>query len=567
VRRWRGAAALQRAESGVIDDLWYKNAIVYCLDVETFMDGNADGVGDFIGLRRRLDYLAGLGVTCVWLLPFYATPNRDNGYDVSDYYAIDSRLGTLGDFVEFSHEARLHGIRVIIDLVANHTSDQHPWFQEARRDPRSRYRDFYVWSGQRPPDADSGLVFPGIQTSTWSWDDAAQAWFFHRFFEFQPDLNVANPAVRAEILKVVGFWLELGVSGFRVDAVPFLIERQGTDTHEEQERARFEMLDELREFLSWRRGDGILLAEANVPMADVGAYFDDGRRMQMVFDFISNQALFLSLADEDARPLRAALASAPPLRDTAQWAHFLRNHDELDLGRLAPEERRRVFEAFGPEPRMELYGRGLRRRLAPMLSGDPRRLALAYSLLFTLPGTAVLWYGEEIGMGEDLGLEGRDAVRTPMQWSSGPHGGFTAADPFRPVVASGPFGCEHVSVAAQRRDPDSLLNRIERMIRLRKECPEIGWGTPRILEVEARSVLALRYEWRGSLMIVVHNLSAEAVEISLDADTRGAPVLVDALSGERVEADGRLFRIAMRAHGFFWFHAGERDAALGASPR
>jgi maltose alpha-D-glucosyltransferase / alpha-amylase len=552
----------------VIHDLWYKNAIFYCLDVETFMDGNGDGVGDFVGLRRRLDYLAGLGVTCVWLLPFYRSPNRDNGYDVSDYYAVDPRLGTLGDFVEFSNEARLHGIRVIVDLVANHTSDEHPWFQQARRDPQSRYRDYYVWSKERPDDADSGMVFPGVQDSTWSWDDAAQAWFFHRFFDFQPDLNVANPAVRAELMKIVGFWLELGVSGFRVDAVPFLIEPQGGhEAERQQEHARFTLLDEIREFLSWRRGDAILLAEANVPMDHVTAYFDGGRRMQMVFDFIANQALFLSLADEDARPLRDALASAPPLPQIAQWAQFLRNHDELDLGRLAEEERRRAFDAFGPEPRMQLYGRGLRRRLAPMLAGDPRRLALAYSLLFTLPGTPVLWYGEEIGMGEDLGLEGRDAVRTPMQWSSERNGGFSAVDPFRPVTDSGPFGSERISVAAERRDPDSLLNRIERMIRLRKECPEIGWGARKIIDVEAESVLALRYESHGSVTIAVHNLSPDAAKVSLDAQARGTRVLVDALSGTRVEDDGSgRFPVELRGYGYHWFHAGERDAALAPTP-
>ena len=551
----------------MIDDLWYKNAIFYCLDVETFMDGNGDGVGDFIGLRRRLDYLAGLGVTCVWLLPFYATPNRDNGYDVSDYYSVDPRLGTLGDFVEFSHQARLHGIRVIVDLVANHTSDQHPWFQAARKDPRSPYRDFYVWSDERPDDADEGMVFPGHQKSTWSWDDAVGAWYYHRFFEFQPDLNVANPAVRAELLKVVGFWLELGVSGFRIDAVPFLIERQHEAKHDHLHDG-FALLDDLREFLSWRRGDAILLAEANVPIEEAESYFDDGRRMQMVFHFIANQALFLSLAEEDARPLRRALAATPALDDTAQWAQFVRNHDELDLGRLSDEERKRAFDAFGPEPHMQLYGRGIRRRLAPMLDGDPRRLALAYSLLFTLPGTPVLWYGDELGMGEDLGLEARAAVRTPMQWSSERHGGFTAAEqPFRPVVSGGPFGYRRVNVMEQRWDTDSLLNRIERMIRLRKECPEIGWGTARVLDVEPRSVLALRYDWRGSVLLVVHSLSSEPQEVTLGADAADSRSLVDALTGDRVDADGSgRFLLRMTPYGFHWFHAGERDVALAASP-
>lgn len=553
----------------MIEDRWYKNAIVYCLDVETFMDGNGDGVGDFLGLRRRLDYLAGLGVTCVWLLPFYASPNRDNGYDVRDYYSVDPRLGDLGDFVAFSHQARLHGIRVIVDLVANHTSDEHPWFEAARRDPRSPYRDYYVWSRERPDDADAGIVFPGVQESTWSWDDAAQAWYFHRFFEFQPDLNLANPAVRDEILKVMGFWLELGVSGFRVDAVPFLLERQGAPgaAQDEQEEGRYALLDEMREFVSWRRGEAILLAEANVPLEDAAAYFDGGRRMHMVFNFIANQALFLALAEGDARPLARALRDAPPLGDAAQWAQFLRNHDELDLGRLAPDERRRVFDAFGPEPRMQLYDRGLRRRLAPMLAGDARRLALAWSLLLTLPGTPVLWYGEEIGMGEALELEGRDAVRTPMQWSAEPHAGFSAAgEIFRPVVSSGPFAHDRVNVAAQRRDPDSLLNRVERMIRLRKECEELGWGTPRVLDVGAKSVLVVRFDWRRNVIVVAHNLAPEARDVSLELEG-GTTALVDTLSGERVEASGPgRYRLTLPPYAFRWLRAGERDAALTPEP-
>jgi maltose alpha-D-glucosyltransferase/alpha-amylase len=538
------------------------------VDVETFMDGNGDGVGDFLGLRRRLDYLAGLGVTCLWLLPFYRSPNRDNGYDVADFYSVDPRLGDLGDFVAFSHQARLHGIRVIVDLVANHTSDQHPWFQAARSDPSSPFRDYYVWSAEKPADAHTGMVFPGVQDSTWTWDEAARAWYFHRFFEFQPDLNLGNPRVRGELLKVIAYWLELGVSGFRVDAVPFLLERHepGDARAEarEQEKARFVLLDEIREFVSWRRGDAVLLAEANVPLEEADRYFDGGRRMHMVFNFIANQALFLSLVDEDARPLARAIGAAPGLRDAAQWGQFLRNHDELDLGRLAAEERRRVFDALGPEPRMQLFERGLRRRLAPMLGNDPRRLSLAYSLLLTLPGTPVLWYGEEIGMGENLGLEGRDAVRTPMQWSSEPHAGFSAAtDPFRPVVSDGPFAYERVNVAAQRRDPDSLLNRIERMIRLRKECEEIGWGEAKVLDGGHPSVLVVRFDWRGNVMVIAHNLAREPRDVSIALGGAGESPLVDALSGERVPQRSRgRHAWTLPGHGFRWFHLGERDAAL-----
>jgi maltose alpha-D-glucosyltransferase/alpha-amylase len=554
----------------VIEDRWYKNAVVYCLDVETFMDGNGDGVGDFLGLRRRLDYLAGLGVTCVWLLPFSKSPNRDNGYDVEDYYSVDPRFGDLGEFVAFSHQARLHGIRVIVDLVANHTSDRHPWFQAARREPRSPFRDFYVWSAERPEDADEGMVFPGVQESTWTWDGAARAWYFHRFFEFQPDLNLANPAVRHELLKVIGFWLELGVSGFRVDAVPFLIEGHGAPDERAQrdEEGRYQLLDDIREFLSWRTGDAVLLAEANVPYREAEKYFDDGRRMHMVFDFIANQALFLALAEEDARPLARALADAPRLREAAQWARFLRNHDELDLGRLSERERRRVFERFGPEPRMQIFERGLRRRLAPMLEGDPRRLALAYSLLLTLPGTPVLWYGEEIGMGEDLDLEGRSAVRTPMQWSDEPHAGFSGGPRiFRPVVAEGPFSYRRVNVAAQRRDPGSLLNGVERMIRLRKECEELGWGEARVLPSAVPSVLLLRYDWRGNVIVAAHNLSPEPREVAFEVEGAGGVALVDALTGERVEAGSRdRYALRLAGYGFLWLRVGDRDAALAPGP-
>jgi maltose alpha-D-glucosyltransferase / alpha-amylase len=542
----------------MIDDLWYKNAIVYSLDVETFMDGNGDGIGDFRGLRNRIDYLAGLGVTCLWLLPFYPSPNRDNGYDVTDYYGVDPRLGDLGDFVEFSRQAHIHGIRIVVDLVANHTSDQHPWFQAARRDPSSPYRDYYVWSAEEPPGAREGMVFPGQQQRIWSYDEVAGAYYFHRFFEFQPDLNTANPAVREEIEKVMGFWLELGVSGFRVDAVPFLL---GIDRPDDTPDP-FGFLDELRQFLSWRRGDAVLLAEANVTMDEVKEYFADGTRMHLVFDFPANQNLFFALASGDATPLREALASAPDLHPMSQWANFLRNHDELDLGRLAEADRQRVFAAMGPEPAMQLFERGLRRRLAPMLDGDMRRLELAYSLLLGLPGTPVLWYGEEIGMGEDLDLEGRDSVRTPMQWSDEPHGGFTRGDqPFRPVLERGRFGYRSVNVAAQRRDPDSLLNTLERMIRLRKETPEIGWGDWRVIETGAPAVLGLRFEWRGKVVVLLHNVGDAECEVELAHDDIGEGPLVDLIDGERDEIDRAGHRLRLEPYGVRWLRVGEHDAA------
>src|SRR5246500_1902127 len=462
--------------SSMINDLWYKNAVIYCLSVGTYMDSNGDGVGDFKGLMRRLDYLHGLGVTAIWLMPFQVSPHRDDGYDVSDYYGVDPCYGTLGDFVEFTNAAEQRGMRVLIDLVVNHTSDRHPWFQEARRDPRSKYRDWYVWSKKKPANAEKGVVFPGVQKTTWSYDREAKAWYFHRFYDFQPDLNTSHPEVQAEILKIMGFWIQLGVSGFRMDAVPFVIATKGAKVSKAQEQ--YDMLRLFREFLQWREGDAIILAEANVlPETDMEYFGRDGDRAHMMFNFQVNQHLFYALAVGDTRPLRKALTATKPRPATAQWGMFLRNHDELDLGRLTGEQRKAVFAAFGPEPGMQLYDRGIRRRLAPMLGGDRRRIELAYSLLFTLPGTPVIRYGDELGMGDNLALRERNCARTPMQWSTEPHGGFTKSDkPVVPVIEEGPYGFGQVNAAVQRREPNSLLNWMERIIRMRKEVPEVGWG-------------------------------------------------------------------------------------------
>jgi maltose alpha-D-glucosyltransferase / alpha-amylase len=408
----------------MINDLWYKNAVVYCLSVATYMDSNGDGVGDFVGLSRRLDYLQGIGVTALWLMPFQPSPFKDDGYDIVDYYGVDPRYGTLGDFVEFAHGCKQRGMRLLIDLVVNHTSNQHPWFKDARGNPTSKYRDWYVWSKRKPRNANSGIVFPGVQKSTWTHDEVAKAYYFHRFYDFQPDLNTSNPEVQAEILKIMGFWLQLGVSGFRMDAVPFVIAEKGPGVRKPQEQ--YEMLRGFSQFLNWRQGDAIILAEANVlPDTDMEYFGKAGERLQMMFNFEVNQHLFLALAEGDSRPLVKSMRVTKRRPTTAQWGQFLRNHDELDLGRLKTPERKSVFAAFGPEPDMQLYGRGIRRRLAPMLQGDRQRLELAYSLMMTLPGTPVIRYGDEIGMGDDLRLLERNCARTPMQWSTEPNAGFT----------------------------------------------------------------------------------------------------------------------------------------------
>jgi maltose alpha-D-glucosyltransferase/alpha-amylase len=552
----------------MINDLWYKNAVIYCLSVGTYMDANGDGVGDFRGLMRRLDYLHGLGITAIWLMPFQTSPHRDDGYDVADYYNVDPRYGTLGDFVEFTHGAKQRGIRVIIDLVVNHTSIDHPWFKEARRDPESKYRNWYVWSDKRPPHANEGMVFPGVQKSTWSHDKEARAWYFHRFYDFQPDLNTSNPEVQAEILKIMGFWIQLGVSGFRMDAVPFIISTKGPKVRKPQEQ--YDMLRTFREFLQWRQGDSIVLAEANVlPETDMEYFGADGDRMHMMFNFQVNQHLFYALAAADVRPLVEAMKATKPRPATAQWGTFLRNHDELDLGRLTKKQRQTVFDAFGPKPGMQLYDRGIRRRLAPMLDGDRRRLELAYSLLFTLPGTPVIRYGDELGMGDNLSLPERNCARTPMQWSDEPNGGFTKSDkPTLPVIDDGPYGFQHVNAAIQRRHPDSMLNWTERIIRMRKEVPEVGWGDFAVIPTRNPAILIIRYDWRNNSVLFVHNLDAKPHEIKFRTGVEGkhGEVLVNLLSEDHSWAgdDGR-HCLVIEAYGYRWYRVGGLDYLLRRS--
>jgi maltose alpha-D-glucosyltransferase/alpha-amylase len=552
----------------MINDLWYKNAVIYCLSVATYMDANGDGIGDFEGLMRRLDYLQGMGITALWLMPFQPSPCKDDGYDISDYYGVDPRYGTLGDFVEFTQGCKQRGMRVLIDLVVNHTSNEHPWFKEARSDPKSKYRDWYVWSKKKPKGADSGVVFPGVQKSTWDYDKAARQYYFHRFYDFQPDLNTANAEVQAEILKIMGFWLQLGVSGFRMDAVPFVIAKKGADATKSVEQ--YDMLRTFSQFLNWREGEAIILAEANVlPGTDMEYFGKYGERLQMMFNFEVNQHLFFALASGDSRPLVEAMQATKPRPATAQWGQFLRNHDELDLGRLEEKQRQTVFEAFGPDPDMQLYQRGIRRRLAPMLQGDRRRMELAYSLMLTLPGTPVIRYGDEIGMGDNLQLPERNCARTPMQWSTEPNAGFTKnARPVLPIIDKGAYAFQHVNVAAQRRDPNSFLNWMERIIRMRKEVPEIGWGDFSFVSTRTREVLAIRYDWRNNSVLCVHNLSPEPREVrfSLSGQNDKSCVLVNLLSEEHShpETDSR-HCILLEPYGYRWFRVGGLDYLLKRS--
>ncbi|NED94498.1 trehalose synthase [Phytoactinopolyspora alkaliphila] len=552
-------------------DLWWKTAVVYCLDVETYMDWNGDGVGDFEGLSHRIDYLADLGVTCVWLMPFYPTPDRDDGYDVVDFYDVDERLGSLGDFVEFVRTAHDRGIRVIADLVVNHTSDQHPWFRSARARKDSPFRDFYIWRSDPPPDTSDEVVYPGEQEGIWEHDEKTGEWFLHRFYKHQPDLNVANPAVRDEVARIMGFWLQLGLSGFRVDAVPFFLEALGMS-----EKAQREFSDphayqrDLRSFLGRRRGDAILLGEVGMPYEDQMAYFGDGEgdELTMQFDFTIAQRLFLSLARQDARPLVEALRSRPSLPREEQWANFVRNHDELSLELLSGEELEEVMDAFAPEERMRVYGRGIVRRLPSMLDGDPRRIRMVYSLMFSLPGTPVLFYGEEIGMGENLDLPDRQSVRTPMQWADGPTGGFSSAKRSKLVAppVEGGFGPEHVNVQDQRHDPDSLLNFMATLIHRYRESPEIGWGEYEVIDQPYDHVLVHRCSWDESSVIALHNFHAEPCVVPLRLKDENESTRLDDLlqpGSTSLDESGRA-EITLDGYGYRWLRVSqEGDLRLG----
>jgi maltose alpha-D-glucosyltransferase / alpha-amylase len=546
---------------------WYQEAVIYSLDVSSFQDSDGDGRGDLRGLISRLDYLSRLGVSCLWLNPIHPSPWRDNGYDISDYYGIHPALGSLGDFAELAREAQERGIRLVLDLVVNHTSDEHPWFKSARSSPDSPYRDWYVWSAEEPPNRQQGTVFPGEQNETWTFSEEAQAWYFHRFYGFQPDLNWANPAVRAEMAKVMNFWLLVGAAGFRIDAAPFIIEQvsPGVDPGPKD----FSIMDSWRQETQWVRGDSVLLCEANVPPSDISTFVgsrSDGPsdRAQMMFDFLLNPRLWLALARSDAEPLIEALTTAVRLPEGGQWVSFLRNHDELDLSTLTDEQRGDAFRAFAPRPEMRLYGRGIRRRLAPMLQGDRRRIELAYALQFSLPGTPALRYGEEIGMGEDLSLDGREAIRTPMQWDDTSNAGFSSASPdtlFRPVAMRGRFGAKKVNVRAQQRDPNSLLRWFENLIHTVRSAPEIGTGTCSVIDAPLpRSVLAHRFDAPAGSILLLHNLADTTVTVDIgpQPDMNGNPydLFVD---GPYAAPTAKLKGLTLNGWGYRWIRLSRSD--------
>ncbi|HLS96009.1 MAG TPA: alpha-amylase family protein [Sphingobacterium sp.] len=512
-----------------MNKLWYKDAVIYALAVDAFKDSNADGRGDFFGLQQTLDYFKILGVDCLWLLPFYDSPNKDGGYDVRNYYDVDRRLGHLGDFIEFIDAAKGAGLNVIIDLVVNHTSKEHPWFKDAIKNPHSPYRDYYIWSKEKPKDDGRHAILAEEQDYTnWTYNEEAGAFYYHTFYNDQPDLNMTNRKVVEEVMKIMRFWLKLGVDGFRIDAAPHIIREKGSY------RFKHDPHDIFRE---WRtcveefNPHAIFLAEVDVPPNRYSDFLEQDRQMHMLFNFYLNNYFFLAFAREEATPIALALEKIPSLGPEEQLANFLRNHDELDLGQLDENERQEVFAAFAPEPDMRIFDRGIRRRLPPMFKNNRQRLAMAYSILFSLPGTPVLRYGQEIGMGDDLERDGRTSVRTLMQWNDTENGGFSDVITGAiedDIISGGDYGYKKINVQQQLSDSSSLLHTIRRFIELRKKTG-LHKGTFSVIQTNNSKCLAYHYQLAKRSILVVHNLSSEAItaKVELDDIDRYSVILSD----------------------------------------
>ena len=535
------------------DPLWYKTAVFYELYVRGFQDGSGDGSGDFRGLTERLDYLQWLGIDCVWLLPIFPSPLRDGGYDVSDYFSILPSYGTLGDFYEFLEAAHQRGIRVIADLVMNHTSDQHPWFQEARR-PGSPKRDWYVWSDTDQRYLDARVIFVDTESSNWTWDPEAQAFYWHRFFSHQPDLNYDNPEVQEAMLEVIRFWLDMGLDGFRLDAVPYLFEREGTDCENLPETHEF--LKRVRKEVDSKYEHKLLLAEANQWPPDVVPYFGDGDECHMAFNFPVMPRMFMGLRREDRTPIIEIMNRSPKIPDTAQWGLFLRNHDELTLEMVTDEERDYMYNEYAKDPRMR-RNIGIARRLAPLLDNGRRQMEMLYSLLFSLPGSPVVYYGDEVGMGDNIYLGDRDGVRTPMQWSSDRNAGFSRADPaalYLPLLMDPVYGYQAVNVEAQERVATSFLHWLRRLLQVRKQHPVFGMGNYQPLYPENRRVFAFTRQLGADVVLVVANLSRFAQPVELDLG-RWTGLVPEEMFGRTPFPiiDNRAYRLAMGPHGFYWF--------------
>jgi maltose alpha-D-glucosyltransferase/alpha-amylase len=535
------------------DTLWFKTAVFYELYVRSFYDSNADGFGDFRGMIDKLDYLEWLGVDCIWLLPYYQSPLRDGGYDISDFYSILPEYGNLNDFMEFLDAAHERGLRVVADLVMNHTSDQHPWFQAARK-PGSPTRDWYVWSDSDKGYPDARIIFLDSEKSNWTWDEEAQAYYWHRFFSHQPDLNYANPDVQEQMLAVLRFWLDLGLDGFRLDAVPYLFEREGTicenlpETHDFLKRVRKEV-DAAYENI-------VLLAEANQWPADVVEYFGEGQECHMCFNFPLMPRMFMSARRQVRYPMVEILEQTPTIPHNCQWGIFLRNHDELTLEMVTDEERDYMYKEYARDPRMKL-NLGIRRRLAPLLENSTNQAELFHAMLLSLPGTPIIYYGDEIGMGDNIYLGDRDGVRTPMQWTGDRNAGFSKADfaqLYLPILLDPVYGYQSVNVEAQLRNPNSFLHWFRRMLSIRKEHPVFGLGTFEALHPDNAAIFAFIRKHNDDIVLCANNLSGRAQAAELDLSAYRSLYPIELMGRERFPRIGDLpYLLTFGPHSFYWF--------------
>ena len=502
----------------VKNDLWYKDAVFYEVYVRAFYDSNGDGHGDLRGLMQKLDYLKELGVDCIWLMPIYPSPLRDDGYDIADYYNIAETFGTLDDFKTLIQEAHDRNLHIVMDLVMNHTSDEHPWFKASRSDRNSPYRDYYVWSDTDQKYKDARIIFLDTEPSNWTWDEKAGQYYWHRFYASPPDRNIENPKEQAEMLHVAQFWLELGIDGFRADAVPYLFEREGTNCENLPETHAY--LKKLRSFMEDHYPGRILLCEANQWPEDVRPYFGDGDEFHMGFHFPIMPRIFMALKKGRYADMAEILRRTPPIPGNCQWCTFLRNHDELTLEMVTPEERRWMWEHYAPEPRMKL-NLGIRRRLAPLLDNDPRRIKLAYSLLFTLPGSPIIYYGDEIGMGDNIELPDRNGVRTPMQWDDSPNAGFSRGKPYSDFVR-GELEFQYINVADQIRDPVSLFQFINGMIAIRKKQDAFGGSNMEWIETGNPAVAVYVRQHRNDTVLILNNLSSSSEVVRPPREYQGS---------------------------------------------
>jgi maltose alpha-D-glucosyltransferase/alpha-amylase len=542
------------------DPLWYKDAIIYELPVKSFYDANDDGIGDFRGVIQKLDYLQELGVTCLWLLPFFPSPLRDDGYDISDYTSVHPSYGTLDDFKELMREAHARRLQVVIELVVNHTSDQHRWFQHARTaPPDSPERAYYVWSQSDKRYADARIIFIDSERSNWTWDPVAQAYYWHRFFQHQPDLNYDNPAVLREVQQVMDFWLELGVDGFRLDAVPYLVEREGTSCESLPETHG--VLRAIRQHVDARWPNRMLLAEANQLPAEVRAYFGEGDECHMAYHFPLMPRMFMGIHLEDRAPIVEAMRQTPSIPDSCQWALFLRNHDELTLEMVTDDERDYMYLAYSADPQAKL-NIGIRRRLAPLMGNSRRRIELLNSLLFSLPGTPIIYYGDEIGMGDNIHLGDRNGVRTPMQWSGDRNAGFSRTDSARiysPVITDPVYGYQAVNVEAQARETSSLLHWMKNLIRLRKLFKAFGRGTLEFLNPANQKVLAYVRRYDRDVLLCVANLSRSVQPVQLDLSAFAGLLPVEMMGYTDFPPIGaEPYFVTLGPYDFYWFELQHR---------